>query len=146
MTVRNSVDERTPQVDMGLTDENAALLGRAFWLMADEYTLKSRDAMAVLGLNNRATLANHRTKKSIPRTYDAFRRVSLMLGIKKNLELIYPQNAEVRSHWLHVKRHCFKEMSALEFISDDLLTSQSRIFTVRRLLDMLRNGTVNEVV
>lgn len=133
-------------ITTALSKENTVVLGRVFWLMAKQFCFSEKQTRAVLGLGNRGTANNHRRGSSIPHTIDGYARVSQLLGAKKCLEILYPRNPEVIAHWFHVERECFGGKSAIGFIADDPLESQVRLHAVRRMLDMLRNGTVNELV
>jgi len=69
----------------------------------------------------------------------------LLLGIVKSLSVIYPRNPEIVNGWLHKNRKIFKGKSALELVTEDPLQSQAALFTVRRVLDMYRNGVIFEL-
>ena len=131
--------------DLSVSPANTALLGKVFWIMAEEFDLSPDDQKAILGVTTRQTMSNLKKTSKITQSPDAYRRVSLLLGIKKNLEIMFP-DAEIRKNWLHVARDTFKGKSALEFIKANPLDSQARLFTVRRLLDMLRNGAIPTLI
>lgn len=143
MPVKSKTNSQAP--DLSLTSENTKLLGRAFWAICSEYGLTSKDQMAILGVSNRQTLNNLKRSAKISQSYDSYRRVSLLLGVKKNLEILFPMDSDIRANWLHVVRDTFKGHSALDFVAIDPVESQARLFTVRRLLDMLRNGSIPEL-
>ncbi len=132
-------------VDLSVSAANTALLGKAFWSMVDEFQLSAEDQKAILGVANRQTLHNLKRDLKISHSIDGYRRVSLLLGIKTNLEILFP-DAEIRSNWLHVARETFKGLSAVDFIKANAVESQARLFTVRRLLDMLRSGSIPTLI
>ena len=134
------------KIDLKPSDKNDKMLAKILWLFADEYDLANDDLRVLLDVKLR-TLQNARSNKTLPNSSnDRYRRISLLLGIKKNLEIIYPRNPEVRKNWLKVPRETFKGKSALAMIKDAEIESMARLFTVRRLLDMLRVGTINAIV
>lgn len=78
-------------------------------------------------------------------TNDRILRLGHLPGIKKNLEILFPCNPVVRANWLRIKRDAFKGKSALELIKEGSFESMNRLFTVRRMLDVLRSGAINEL-
>ena len=110
--------------------------------MANEYSFTTEELSLLLDVKAR-TIQDARRKQSFPNSSnDRYRRLGLLLGIKKNLEILYPRNDEVRQNWLRIPREVFKTKSALEMIGEKPVESMARLFTVRRLLDMQRNGTI----
>ncbi len=128
-----------------LDRENAALLGKNFFKICEELKITPKDQVILLGQKHIRTLNNWRKGKTIGQTWDVFNRVSMLLGIVKNLNIIYPRNPEVIRDWLHKKRNIFRGKSALELIIEDPIQSQSTLFTIRRVLDMYRNGVIVEL-
>ncbi len=127
------------------SQKNDAILAKILWLLVEEFGLSMADASVLIDVKKR-TLYQARKSKALPQpSRDRYRRIGLLLGIKKNLEILFPRNPEVRRNWLHIPRETFKEKSAISMIKDSPLESMSRLFTVRRLLDMLRNGTIHSI-
>jgi hypothetical protein len=132
--------------DITPSKENDRKLAKILWLLAEEYKLTNDELSLLLDVKLR-TIQDARGKKSLPNSsYDRYRRVGLMLGIKKNLEILYPKNPEVCKNWLRVEREVFKGRSAIELIMENPVESMARLFTVRRLLDMQRNGTIEALI
>lgn len=132
--------------DITPSKENDRKLAKILWLLAEEYKLTNDELSLLLDVKLR-TIQDARGKKSLPNSsYDRYRRVGLMLGIKKNLEILYPKNPEVCKNWLRVEREVFKGRSAIEMIMENPVESMARLFTVRRLLDMQRNGTIEALI
>lgn len=128
-----------------LDRENADLLGKNFFKICEEYKIDSKDQVIILGQKHLRTIQNWKKENTIGQTWDVFNRVSLLLGIVKSLNVIYPRNPEIVNEWLHKNRKLFKGKSALELIVEDPLQSQAALFTVRRVLDMYRNGVILEL-
>lgn len=127
-------------------EEQMQALGKGLWLLAAEYNLTVKDLAYLLDVSER-TLYEAKKKEEVPSiTNDRILRIGHLLGIKKNLEILFPRNPEVRSQWLHVKREAFKGRTALDLIKEGSYESMNRLFTVRRMLDMLRSGSIHELV
>jgi len=117
----------------------AAVLGEAFWSIAQHYQLTQKEQALLLGIKfNKQRLSDLLEKKEIPDDVDKSLRVAHLVGIHKNLRILFPNNRDVVYGWMKVKRDLFQGLSALEFIAQDPLESLPRLFTVRRLLDQIR--------
>ncbi|HYX37592.1 MAG TPA: antitoxin Xre/MbcA/ParS toxin-binding domain-containing protein [Oligoflexus sp.] len=115
------------------------VLGTAFWNIAEHYGFTQKDIALILGIKeNRQRLAALKKELVIPEDPDKLLRVSHLVGIHKNLRILFPHNREVVYAWLKTPRELFQGRSALEFIAEDPMQSMTRLFTVRRLLDQLR--------
>ena len=115
-------------------------LGRAFWKLADHYQLTQKEIAILLGIKaeNRQRLNHLKQKQEIPDDPDKRLRVSHLIGIHKNLRILFPQNRDVVYSWLKTRRELFEGKSAMEFIAEDPMQSLPRMFSVRRLLDQIR--------
>ena len=128
-----------------LDRKNADLLGKNFFKVCEEFNINPKDQVIILGQKHLRTIQNWKKENAIGQTWDVFNRVSLLLGIVKSLSVIYPRNPEIVNGWLHKNRKIFKGKSALELVTEDPLQSQAALFTVRRVLDMYRNGVIFEL-
>lgn len=121
------------------------VLGRALWLLADEFSFKMEELEVLLDVQER-TLYNAKANERMPQSSnDRRRRIGLLLSIKKSLTILFPHNPEVRKNWLRVPRDTFKGHTAMEVIMETPEVSMERLFTVSRLLEMLRSGTIHEL-
>ena|SRR3990167_2451115 len=125
---------------LSLTPENALILGEAFWNIARLYELGRKDQAILLGMNpdNRQALIEYEKKKSIPLDPDKFFRIGLLLGIHKNLRILYPENREIVYNWMTTKQEAFGGKTPMEFIAEHPSNSLMRLATVRRYLDIIR--------
>ena len=128
-----------------LNGENANLLGKNFFQICEEFNISPNHQVILLGQKHLRTINNWKRDKIVGESWDVFNRVSLLLGIVKNLSIIYPRNPEVAKEWMHKKRKIFYGKSALDLIFDDPIQSQAALFTIRRVLDMYRNGVIFEL-
>lgn len=127
---------------LALTDANAHVLGSAFWNIVKLYGLSRIDQAILLGVNpnNRQLLKSYEDKKKIPLDADKFLRVSFLLGIHKNLRILFPQNQNVVYNWFTTKQKLFHNQTPMQFIAADPANSLLHLATVRRALDLLRTS------
>lgn len=114
------------------------VLARAFWKLAHHYNLTRNEQAFLLGMKPTRRIQNLEDRKEIPLEADKFARVGNLLGIHKNLRILFPENREVVYSWLKTKRPEFQGMSALDWIVESEMDSFRRLFTVRRMLDQMR--------
>lgn len=126
-----------PSID----EEQASILGKAFWNLVNLYEFNREEQAVLLGIKpNRERLNSLEKQKTIPLDPDKFLRVSHLLGIHKNLRILYPHNREIVYNWMKTERDLFGNLSAIDFIKADPVNSLPRLFTVRRMLDQIRCG------
>jgi hypothetical protein len=124
---------------MAVNEKNARALGATFWNIAREYGFNREEQAFLLGIkHNRARLGALEKGKKIPVEYDAFFRVATLLGIHKNLRIIFPHNRELVYQWMKTAQPLLGNQVPMEYISKDPVQSMPRLFSVRRLLDQIR--------
>lgn len=122
-----------------MTPRSLAALGKAFWRMAELYELNRQEQALLLGIKyNRQRLMKLENEAKIPDDPDKYYRVGHLLGIHKNLRILFPHNRELVYEWLHRKREQFGDRSALDFIKENPVESLVRIAAIRRMLDQIR--------
>lgn len=120
-------------------EEILRVLGKAFWSIVEHYALNQREQAILLGIKeNRQRLNTLKKEVQIPDDPDKILRVAHLVGIHKNLRILFPQNRVVAYGWFKTKRDLFDGLSAMEYIAEDPMNSLPRLFSVRRLLDQLR--------
>lgn len=129
-------------LNLDLNERNAKILGEAFWNLVKHYDLGRRQQAILLGMNpeNRKTLQDYQSKSAIPLEADKFARVGILLGIHKNLRILYPQNRDVVYNWMTTTQELFHHKTPMEFIEGDEANSFLRLMMVRRALDVLRTS------
>lgn len=132
--------ENPTELKKNNSEQVRKVLGRAFWSIVKHYDLNQREQAIVLGIKeNRSRLNSLKSKKSIPEDPDKELRVSHLLGIHKNLRILFPHNREVAYKWFKTQRAQFNNMSAMEYIaSGPEFESMLRLAAVRRFLDQVR--------
>lgn len=121
---------------------NRRALGKAFWSIVRHYGLTQREQAILLGIKeNRSRLNSLKAKEEIPDDPDKQLRVSHLIGIHKNLRILFPHNREVVYGWLKTPRREFADISAMDYVATGPeLESMTRLATVRRFLDQVRVG------
>lgn len=122
--------------------ESAQVLGKSFWKLVQLYGFNREEQAILLGVNPeyRQRLVSMEKQGLVPIDPDKFQRVGNLLGIHKNLRIMFPHNRELVYSWMRTPREMFQGKSAIGFIKDDPVNSFARIFTVRRVLDQIRVG------
>ncbi len=114
-------------------------LGKAFWNLVNHYGLARKDQAVILGIpENRERLGSLEKKKEIPDQYDVLLRVGTLLGIHKNLRLLFPHDRDVVYKWMKTPRELFGNVSALDFLHERPIESLPRLVAIRRVLDQVR--------
>lgn len=134
----NSISE----VSLKNPEEVQRALGKAFWNLVKHYDLSQREQALLLGIKeNRARLNKLKAENAIPEDPDKKLRVSHLVGIHKNLRILFPHNREVVYKWLKTPRQLFNDKSAMDYIaSGPDFESMMRLAAIRRLLDQVRVG------
>ncbi|MEI8301673.1 MAG: MbcA/ParS/Xre antitoxin family protein [Burkholderiales bacterium] len=98
--------------------QDLGALARMVMTLLDHWNLSTEDQAALLGIaaSNRATLSNYRRGKPIGTSRDQYERVGHLLGIHKNLRLLFPQNRELAYRWMTVRNKAFNNLTPVEVI------------------------------
>ncbi len=110
---------------------------RAFFNIAQEWSLTVEEQMALLGLGSRSTLFAWKRAQDAKLDRDQLERVSHVLGIYKALRILFPSDASA-STWVKKPNEApmFEGRPALERMSQGILG----LFLVRAYLDAQRGG------
>ncbi len=120
------------------TDDRGALAQMVMTLL-DHWQLSTEDQAALLGLasGNRAALANYRSGKPIGTSRDQYERVGHLLGIHKNLRLLFPQNRDLAYRWMSTRNKAFDNLSPVDVIKQ---WGFAGLLMVRAYLDRARGA------
>lgn len=84
-----------------------------------------------LGLRSQATLRRYSQGQPLNNTRDLLDRVGHLLGIYKNLKLLYPINPEIREAWMSSRNRAFHGMTPVEVVRQygftDLVMVRARL-------------------
>lgn len=122
--------------DMRATDDRGALAKMVMTLM-EHWQLSTEDQAALLGLasGNRAALANYRSGKPIGTSRDQYERVGHLLGIHKNLRLLFPHNRDLAYRWMSTRNKAFDNLTPVDVVKE---WGFAGLLMVRAYLDRAR--------
>jgi hypothetical protein len=88
--------------------------------LLDHWQLSTEDQAALLGIagSNRAALSNYRNGKPIGTSRDQYERVGHLLGIHKNLRLLFPQNRDLAYRWMSTRNKAFDNLTPVEVVKE----------------------------
>ena len=119
--------------------EQIQTLGKAFWKLAHHYTFTREEQAILLGIKfNKERLIALQKKNEIPAEPDKMQRVGNLLGIHKNLRILFPEDKELVYSWMHTPHKMFENKTPMDFVAEDFVNSFFRLFVIRQKLDMFR--------
>jgi hypothetical protein len=124
-----AADRRDPEVRRRLS--GPAL--RAFFGIARAWQLTVAEQRALLGWPPSSTFHKYKGGEPGPLSFDTLTRISLVLGIYKSLQILYPEPA-FADRWIRMPNvnPLFGGRAPIEFVTD---TGIDGLFQLRRLLD-----------
>jgi hypothetical protein len=122
--------------DTGATEDRGALAKMVMALM-EHWQLSTEDQAALLGIasGNRAALANYRSGKPIGTSRDQYERVGHLLGIHKNLRLLFPHNRDLAYRWMSTRNKAFDNLTPVDVVKE---WGFAGLLMVRAYLDRAR--------
>jgi hypothetical protein len=111
---------------------------RTFFHIAGRWSLSTEEQRALLGWPPESTFYKYKTGKVATLSYDMLMRISLILGIYKALQILYPE-PDLADRWVKLPNSnpLFGGKPALALMTDDAMDG---LYQVRRLLDGRRGG------
>ena len=109
-----NIHTETPQIS-----DRGALAKMVMQLM-EHWDLATEDQLALLGLasSNRSALGRYRQGEPISQNVDQYARVGHLLGIHKNLRLLYPRNKEHLYSWMKTRNKAFENRTPVEVVKE----------------------------
>ena len=119
------------------TSQNRGALAKMVMTLLDHWKLSTEDQAALLGIavSNRAALTRYRKGEAIGTSRDQFERVGHLLGIHKNLRLLFPQNRELAYRWMSTRNKAFDNLAPVEVVKE---WGFAGLLMVRSYLDRAR--------
>lgn len=119
------------------TAQDRGALAKMVMSLLDHWKLPTEDQAALLGLasSNRAALGRYRKGEAIGTSPDQFERVGHLLGIHKNLRLLFPQNRDLVYRWMTTRNRAFENLTPVETIKQ---WGFAGLLMVRAYLDRAR--------
>ncbi|KTD21451.1 hypothetical protein [Legionella israelensis] len=99
------------------------------------WKLKNEEECSLLGGISPAQLAKYKKGTAIIHGRDTIERVGNLLGIHKNLRILYPYNREVVYKWIKARNHKLHNLAPLEVMLEH---GYMGIAQIRRFTDFLR--------
>ena len=126
----------SPDLEPPATEDRGAL-ARMVMTLLDHWKLGTEDQATLLGIapGNRAALANYRRGKPIGTSRDQYERVGHLLGIHKNLRLLFPQNRDLAYRWMSTRNRAFDNLTPVEVVRE---WGFAGLLMVRTYLDRAR--------
>ena len=122
-----------------LVDQDRGALARMVMALFEHWQLTTEDQAALLGLasGNRAALMRYRKGEPIGGSRDQYERVGHLLGIHKNLRLLFPQNRDLAYRWMSTRNKAFDNLTPVDVIKEWGFTG---LLMVRSYLDRARGA------
>lgn len=86
----------------------------------DHWKLTTEEQLDALGFatSNRAVLGKYRRGEPISASRDTLERAGHLLGIHKNLRLLFPHNRELAYAWMKTRNRAFDNRTPIEVIRE----------------------------
>jgi len=119
------------------TSQDRGALAKMVMALFDHWKLNTEEQAALLGIaaGNRAALARYRRGEPIGTSRDQYERVGHLLGIHKNLRLLFPHNRDLAYRWMTTRNKAFDNLTPVEIIKE---WGFAGLLTVRAYLDRAR--------
>ena len=103
-----------------IASQDRGILAKMVMTLFEHWKLSTEDQAVLLGIatNNRAALSNYRSGKPIGTSRDQYERVGHLLGIHKNLRLLFPQNRDLAYRWMTTRNKAFDHLTPVEVIKE----------------------------
>lgn len=127
-----------PAYQPDLSQDRSALAKMVMTLF-DHWQLSTEDQAVLLGIasNNRAALMRYRKGDPIGNSRDQYERVGHLLGIHKNLRLLFPHNRDLAYRWMSTRNQAFNNFTPVEVIKE---WGFAGLLMVRSYLDRARGA------
>ena len=95
-------------------------LAKMIMTLLDHWKLTTEDQAVLLGIapNNRAALTRYRKGEPIGSSRDQYERVGHLLGIDKNLRVLFPHNRDLAYRWMSTRNKAFDHRTPVEVIKE----------------------------
>ena len=111
---------------------------RTFFSVAEAWSLSNEEQRALLGWPPESTFYKYKSGQGGTLSYDVLMRISLVLGIYKDLHILYPET-DLADRWVQLPNSnpMFGGRPALAFMTEG---GMDALYQIRRLLDSRRGG------
>ena len=117
--------------------QDRGALAKMVMTLMDHWKLSTEEQAALLGIaaSNRAALTRYRKGEPIGTSRDQYERVGHLLGIHKNLRLLFPKNRDLAYRWMSTRNRAFDNHTPVEVVSQ---WGFAGLLMVRSYLDRAR--------
>ncbi|MDE2259392.1 MAG: DUF2384 domain-containing protein [Betaproteobacteria bacterium] len=86
----------------------------------DHWQLSTEEQLDALGFStsNRAVLTKYRRGEPISSSRDTMERAGHLLGIHKNLRLLFPRNRDLAYAWMKARNKAFENKTPIEVVRE----------------------------
>lgn len=100
--------------------QDRGALAKMVMALLDHWNLPTEDQAALLGIaaSNRAALTRYRRGEPIGTSRDQYERVGHLLGIHKNLRLLFPQNRDLAYRWMSTRNKAFDNLTPVNIVKE----------------------------
>ena len=100
--------------------QDRGALAKMVMVLLDHWNLPTEDQAALLGIaaSNRAALTRYRKGEPIGTSRDQYERVGHLLGIHKNLRLLFPQNRDLAYRWMSTRNRAFDNLTPVDIVRE----------------------------
>jgi Protein of unknown function (DUF2384) len=103
-----------------IASQDRGALAKMVMTLLEHWQLPTPDQAALLGIasGNRAALTRYRRGEPIGTSRDQYERVGHLLGIHKNLRLLFPQNRDLAYRWMSTRNAAFGQRTPVDMIKE----------------------------
>lgn len=100
--------------------QDRGALAKMVMTLLDHWKISTEDQAALLGIapSNRSALTRYRKGEPMSTNRDQYERVGHLLGIHKNLRLLFPQNRDLVYRWMTTRNKAFDHRMPVEVIKE----------------------------
>ncbi len=113
------------------TTRTAKVALSAFFNITAAWKIKVKDQIILLGHPSESTYYNWKKGKAASISLDTLERISLIIGIYKDLRILFPIESQANA-WVHKDNERFNGNSAISFM---LKGQHTQLIYMRRYLD-----------
>ncbi len=124
-----------PERDLPATERGE--IAKMIMTLFEHWGLSTEESLELLGLapSNRSALARYRRGEPLAQNRDLLERVGILLGIHKNLRLLFPHNRELAYAWMKTRNRAMGGLSPADAVRD---YGFAGLLMVRAYLDQAR--------
>ena len=117
--------------------QDRGALAKMVMSLLDHWKLSTEDPGALWGMatSNRAAWTRYRKGEAIGASRVQFERVGHLLGIHKNLRLLFPQNRDLAYRWMSTRNKAFGNLTPVDIVKE---WGFAGLLMVRAYLDRAR--------